>query len=73
MSSPASPRGLPWTSEEIMAVVGSRSLRDGMSCFVGIGIPSTVANLARALHAPNLLLVYESGVLGSKPTRLPCP
>ena len=71
MSSPASPRGLPWTSEEIMAVVGSRSLRDGMSCFVGIGIPSTVANLARALHAPNLLLVYESGVLGSKPTRLP--
>lgn len=54
-----------------MTVVGSRSLRDGMSCFVGIGIPSTVANLARALHAPNLWLVYESGVLGSKPTRLP--
>ena len=54
-----------------MAVVGSRSLRDGMSCFVGIGIPSTVANLARLTHAPNLFLVYESGVLGSKPTRLP--
>ena len=60
-----------WTSEEIMAVAGARSLRDGMSCFVGIGLPSTVANLARALHAPNLFLIYESGVLGSKPTRLP--
>ena len=54
-----------------MSVVGSRNLRDGMSCFVGIGIPSTVANLARMTHAPNLFLVYEAGVLGSKPTRLP--
>ena len=54
-----------------MAVVGSRGLRDGMSCFVGIGLPSTVANLARHTHAPNLFLVYESGVLGSKPTKLP--
>ena len=52
-------------------MVGSRSLRDGMSCFVGIGLPSTVANLARLTHAPNLFLVYESGVLGSKPTKLP--
>lgn len=60
-----------WTPDEIMAVVGSRGLRDGMSCFVGIGLPSTVANLARLTHAPNLFLVYESGVLGSKPTRLP--
>ncbi len=60
-----------WTPEETMAVVGSRQLRDGMSCFVGIGLPSTVANLARLTHAPNLFLVYESGVLGSKPTKLP--
>ena len=60
-----------WTPEEMMAVVGSRRLRDGMSCFVGIGLPSTVANLARLTHAPNLFLVYESGVLGSKPTKLP--
>ena len=64
-------RGQEWTPEEVMAVVGSRSLRDGMSCFVGIGLPSTVANLARLTHAPNLFLVYESGVLGSKPTKLP--
>ncbi|MDE0171246.1 MAG: CoA-transferase subunit beta [bacterium] len=54
-----------------MAVVGSRGLRDGMSCFVGIGLPSTVANLARLTHAPGLFLIYESGVLGSKPTKLP--
>lgn len=54
-----------------MAVVGSRGLRNGMSCFVGIGLPSTVANLARLTHAPDLFLVYESGVLGSKPTKLP--
>ena len=60
-----------WTADEIMSVVGARFLRDGMSCFVGIGIPSTVANLARNTHAPHLFLIYEAGVLGSKPYRLP--
>ncbi|MDE0139096.1 MAG: CoA-transferase subunit beta [bacterium] len=54
-----------------MSVVASRLLRDGMSCFVGIGIPSTVANLARNTHAPNLFLIYEAGALGAKPYRLP--
>ncbi|MXY76252.1 MAG: CoA-transferase subunit beta [Acidimicrobiia bacterium] len=54
-----------------MTVVASRLLRDGMSCFVGIGIPSTVANLARNTHAPNLFLIYEAGPLGAKPYRLP--
>jgi glutaconate CoA-transferase, subunit B len=42
-----------------------------MTCFVGIGLPSTAANLARAAHAPGLVLIYESGTLGSKPDRLP--
>ena len=60
-----------WTAAEIMSVVASRLLRDGMSCFVGIGIPSTVANLARNTHAPNLFLIYEAGALGAKPYRLP--
>lgn len=60
-----------WTADEIMSVVASRLLRDGMSCFVGIGIPSTVANLARNTHAPNLFLIYEAGALGAKPYRLP--
>lgn len=54
-----------------MSVVAARLLRDGMSCFVGIGIPSTVANLARNTHAPNLFLIYEAGALGAKPYRLP--
>ncbi|HEX7353924.1 MAG TPA: CoA-transferase subunit beta [Mycobacteriales bacterium] len=59
------------TSDEMMAVTAARSLRDGAVCFVGIGKPSTAANLARRTHAPNLVLIYESGTLGAKPDRLP--
>lgn len=60
-----------WAADEIMAVVGARALNDGMLCFVGIGLPSTVANLARHTHAPNLTLIYESGPIGAKPDVLP--
>jgi glutaconate CoA-transferase subunit B len=60
-----------WSADEMMTVAASRQLRDGVACFVGIGLPSTAANLARATHAPGLVLVYESGCLGSKPDRLP--
>jgi glutaconate CoA-transferase subunit B len=42
-----------------------------MTCFVGIGLPSVAANLARATHAPDLVLIYESGTLGAKPGWLP--
>jgi glutaconate CoA-transferase, subunit B len=42
-----------------------------MTCFVGIGLPSEAANLARATHAPNLVLIYESGTIGAKPGQLP--
>src|SRR5207344_419524 len=49
----------------------ARMLGDGDVCFVGIGLPSTAANLARRLHAPRCVLIYESGCIGSKPTRLP--
>jgi glutaconate CoA-transferase, subunit B len=59
------------TPTESMTVAAARALQDGLSCFVGIGIPSTAANLARATHAPNLVLIYESGCIGAKPTRLP--
>jgi glutaconate CoA-transferase subunit B len=59
------------TADEMMVVTASRSLRDSDVCFVGIGQPSTAANLARRTHAPNLVLVYESGTLGAKPDRLP--
>jgi len=60
-----------YSPEEMMAVAASRALSDGAACFVGIGAPSTAANLARATHAPGLVLVYESGCIGAKPTRLP--
>jgi len=60
-----------YTSDEMMTVAAARALRDGMTCFVGIGLPSTAANLARATHAPRLVLIYESGTIGAKPARLP--
>jgi glutaconate CoA-transferase subunit B len=60
-----------YTSDEIMTVAAARALRGDVVCFVGIGLPSTAANLARRLHAPDLVLVYESGCIGAKPTRLP--
>ena len=63
--------GAGFTSDEMMTVAASRALRDGVVCFVGIGLPSTAANLARTTHAPNLVLVYESGAIGAKPSRLP--
>ena len=62
---------MTWTADEMMTVAAARQLRDGMTCFVGIGLPSTAANLARVTHAPGLILIYESGTLGSKPDRLP--
>jgi len=60
-----------WTADEMMAVEASRRLQDGMVCFVGIGLPSLAANLARRTHAPGCVLVYESGTIGAKPRRLP--
>ena len=59
------------TADEMMAVAAARRLRNGDVCFVGIGLPSLAANLARATHAPECLLVYESGTIGAKPTELP--
>src|SRR5699024_2199321 len=60
-----------FNADEMMTVAAARSLHDGGSCFVGIGLPSTAANLARRTHAPELVLVYESGTLGARPDRLP--
>jgi glutaconate CoA-transferase subunit B len=60
-----------WTSDEMMTIAAARTLRDGMACFVGIGLPSTAANLARRTHAPGLVLIYESGTIGAKPGHLP--
>jgi glutaconate CoA-transferase subunit B len=55
----------------MMAVAAARRLDDGMTCFVGIGLPSKAANLARRTHAPNAVLIYESGTIGTKPAHLP--
>lgn len=60
-----------FSTDEIMTIAASRELTGARSCFVGIGLPSIAANLARSLHAPGLILVYESGTVGAKPTRLP--
>jgi glutaconate CoA-transferase, subunit B len=60
-----------WTPAEMMTVAAARALPDGATCLVGIGLPSTAANVARRLHAPRLVLVYESGTIGSKPASLP--
>ncbi|MCX2730290.1 CoA-transferase subunit beta [Saccharopolyspora sp. NFXS83] len=60
-----------FTADEMMSVAAARSLTNGSACFVGIGLPSTAANLARRTHAPELVLIYESGTLGAKPDRLP--
>ena len=62
---------LSYTADEMMTVTAARSLRNGMTCFVGIGLPSEAANLARATHAPDLVLIYESGTIGSKPGQVP--
>ena len=56
-----------YTSDEMMTVAAARRLADGDVCLVGIGLPSLAANLARRLHAPGCVLIYESGTIGSKP------
>jgi glutaconate CoA-transferase, subunit B len=60
-----------YTADEMMAVEAARRLRDGDVCFVGIGLPSLAANLARTTHAPGCVLIYESGTIGAKPRELP--
>jgi glutaconate CoA-transferase subunit B len=60
-----------YSAEEMMTVVAARELRDGEIVFVGIGLPNLACNLARATHAPGLVLIYESGAVGALPERLP--
>lgn len=56
---------------EMMTIEASRNLKNNSVCFVGIGIPSAAANLARLMHAPDVVLIYESGTIGAKPSVLP--
>ncbi len=58
-------------SGELQTIVAARSLIGKRSCFIGVGRPSTAAILARMVHNPELVLVYESGTIGAKPYRVP--
>ena len=60
-----------WTRDEMMTVAAARLLWDGCVCFVGIGLPSAACNLARLTHAPDIVLIYESGTIGTRPDVLP--
>src|SRR3954462_11672317 len=62
---------MDYTPDEMMSIAASRALAEATACFVGIGLPSRAANLARRTHAPDLGLIYEGGALGAKPPRLP--
>ncbi|MBZ5876229.1 CoA-transferase subunit beta [Chromohalobacter israelensis] len=62
---------IEYTSAEMMTVTAAKALENGMTCFVGIGLPSEAANLARLTHAPDVVLIYESGTLQTKPDVLP--
>jgi glutaconate CoA-transferase, subunit B len=60
-----------YTSSELLTINASRLLRDGDVVFVGVGLPNLACNLARRTHAPNLVMIYEAGVIGAQPARLP--
>jgi glutaconate CoA-transferase, subunit B len=62
---------MDYSSSELMIVNAARLLRDGDVVFVGVGQPNLACNLARRTHAPNLLMIYEAGVIGAQPARLP--
>ncbi len=65
------PSTLEYTSDEMMTIAAARMVHNGTSLFVGIGLPSAAANLARLTHAPDTILIYESGAIGTKPNVLP--
>ena len=60
-----------YSANEMMTIAAARALSDRDVCFVGIGLPSAACNLARLTHAPNLVLIYESGTIATRPSVLP--
>ena len=60
-----------WDAGELQTIVAARRLADAGSVFIGVGRPSTAALLARMIHNPDLVLVYESGTIGAKPFHIP--
>lgn len=62
---------IKYSSAELMIVNAARLLKDGDVVFVGVGQPNLACNLAKRTHAPNLVMIYEAGVIGAEPERLP--
>lgn len=62
---------MEYTADELMTINAARLLRDHDVVFVGVGMPNLACNLARRTHAPNLVMIYEAGVIGAQPNRLP--
>ena len=62
---------MDYTASELMTINAARLLRDGDVVFVGVGLPNLACNLARRTHAPGLTMIYEAGVVGAQPARLP--
>lgn len=62
---------LNYNPSELMVINAARLLRDHDVVFVGVGIPNLACNLAMRTHAPNLQMIYEAGVIGAQPARLP--
>jgi glutaconate CoA-transferase, subunit B len=60
-----------YTASEMMIAVAARVLKGARTVFVGVGLPNIACNLARYTVAPDLELIYESGVYGARPERLP--
>ena len=62
---------ISYSSAELMIVNAARLLQDNDVVFVGVGQPNLACNLAKRTHAPNLVMIYEAGVIGAEPARLP--
>jgi glutaconate CoA-transferase subunit B len=62
---------MEYTKNELMIISASRALQGSRVVFVGVGLPNIACNLARRSHSPEIELVYESGVFGAQPARLP--
>src|SRR5260221_5388662 len=60
-----------YSPAEMMIVAAARALEGTRTVFVGVGLPNLACNLARHTVAPELELIYESGVYGAQPARLP--
>jgi glutaconate CoA-transferase subunit B len=65
------PIDMEYTASELMTVNAAWLLRNGDVVFVGVGLPNLACNLAQRTHAPDLYMIYEAGVIGARPSRLP--